>query len=107
MWCSEMRVDSKEESYPSTVSFKDIQVAAGHSSVAIPLWYVVGKEHADANKYYVITNWWKERMSTGRYELPTLDSSLYNTEEDLEELLRQAATRHNGSASADTVAPVI
>ena len=106
MWCSEMKVDSKEESYPSTVSFKDIQVAAGHSAVAIPLWYVVGKEHANANKYYVITNWWKERMSTGQYELPTLDSSLYNTEEDLEELLRQAAT---SSTSADTVlvAPVI
>ena len=65
MWCSEMKVDSNEESYQSTVSFKDIQVAAGHSAVAIPLWYVVGKAHANANKCYVITNWWKERMSNG------------------------------------------
>ena len=107
MWCSEIQVDSKEESYQSTGNFQDIQSVAGHSAVAIPLGYCVGREHADANKYYVITNWWQERMSNGRYELPTLDSKLYNTEEDLEELLRQAATRGGGSAPGGAVAAVI
>lgn len=108
MWCSEIHVDSKEESYQSTGNFQEIQLAAGHAAVAIPLGYCVGREHADANKYYVITNWWHERMSNGRYELPTLDSKLYNTEEDLAELLRQAQKSGGGdSAPRDAVAAVI
>ena len=87
---------------------QEIQLAAGHAAVAIPLGYCVGREHADANKYYVITNWWHERMSNGRYELPTLDSKLYNTEEDLAELLRQAQKSGGGdSAPRDAVAAVI
>ena len=58
------------------------------SAVAIPLWYIIGKDKPDSQKYCVITNWWKPRSPGGVYQLPTLDPSLYGnpgviTPEDL------------------------
>ena len=66
----------KEDSVPATQSFADIQ-GAQLSALAIPLWYAIGKNHPDSFKYCVITNWWKNRMRDGSYQLPTLDASLY------------------------------
>ena len=80
MWCSEVTVRNAEA--PPTKSFADIQLAAKLAAVAIPLWYLLGKNHADANKYCVITNWWKYRMKDGWYRLPTIDPSLYGGELD-------------------------
>ena len=77
MWCSPMAV--KEEIVQTTESFAEIQSLAKLAAVAIPLWYVIGKGHPNSNKYCVITNWWKYRMSDGWYRLPTLDASLYGT----------------------------
>jgi len=51
------------------------------SAVAIPLWYVLGKEHPDALKYCVLTNYWKVRMSDGWHRMPKLDASLYGGEQ--------------------------
>ena len=60
-------------------SMEGIQQKAQMAALAIPLWYVLGEEHEDANKYCVITNWWKERQSDGTYALPKLDlKQLYN-----------------------------
>ena len=78
MWYAPIEVE--EECHQSTKDFSEIQAAAKLSAVAIPLWYVVGKEHPDASKYCVITNWWKNRMSTGHYMLPSLDATLYGGE---------------------------
>ena len=81
MWCSQIDVDPNNiaESYPPTKNFKDIQAIAGFAAVAIPLRYVFGKNHQHSKKYYVTTNWWKERTRDGEYRLPVLDSSLYST----------------------------
>ena len=49
------------------------------SAIAIPLWYLVGKNHADGDKYGVITNCWKYRLADGKCALPKLDESLYQT----------------------------
>ena len=76
LWCAKIEVED-DESMESTGSFSDIQKSASLSAVAIPLWYVLGKEHPDALKYCVVTNYWKIRMSDGWYRLPMLDSSLY------------------------------
>jgi hypothetical protein len=58
--------------------FGDIQQLAKMSTVAIPMRYGTGKDDLpDSNKYCVITNWWKERQSNGRYTMPGLDPSLY------------------------------
>ena len=75
MWCTGVNVQNKIAQ--STNSFADIQAAAKLAAVAIPLWYVIGKNKPDSNKYCVITNWWKYRMSDGWYRLPTLDASMY------------------------------
>ena len=78
LWCSEVTVvDSAEQ---PTKSFSDIQSVAKLAAVAIPLWYVIGKDQPNSNKYCVITNWWKHRMQDGWYRLPTLDASLYGGE---------------------------
>lgn len=76
LWCAKISVQ-EQESVQSTSSFSDIQAAAQLSAVAIPLWYIIGKDHPDSFKYCVITNWWKYRMRDGWYRLPTLDASLY------------------------------
>jgi hypothetical protein len=81
LWWAGIQVEQEEESVPSTDNFTDIQSAAKLSAIAIPLRYVIGHEKANSNKYCVITNWWKERMSDGGYRLPTLDASLYCHEE--------------------------
>ena len=76
LWCANIEVE-ESESVQSTRHFADIQSAAKLSAVAIPLWYLVGKNHASAYKYCVITNWWKYRMSDGWFRMPSLDASLY------------------------------
>jgi hypothetical protein len=76
LWWAEIEVEATE-SIQSTAKFSDIQLSAKLSAVAIPLCYIIGREKADSNKYCVITNWWKERVSNGSYSLPTLDASLY------------------------------
>ena len=47
------------------------------SAVAIPLHYVMGVGHEDANKFCVITNWWKPRQRNGWYFIPSLDVAAY------------------------------
>ena len=78
MWCASLSVE--EEVVVATSSFADIQSAAKLSAVALPLWYLIGKNHPDSFKYCVITNWWKHRMSDGWYRLPSVDASLYGGE---------------------------
>ena len=56
--------------------YKDIQLLAKMSFVAIPLRYVLEGKPNSAH-YCVITNWWKDRSSDGQYQHPVLDSSLY------------------------------
>ena len=58
---------------------EDIKAVAKMAIVAIPLWYIVGKNKEHSNKYCVLTNWWKERQKNGQYRLPGLDFSLYKT----------------------------
>ena len=76
LWCASIEVEGSE-CVPSTADFANIQSAAKLSDVALPLWYLVGKEHPSAFKHCVITSWWKYRMSDGWYRMPTLDASLY------------------------------
>jgi hypothetical protein len=54
-----------------------IQNIAKMSAMAIPLRFALGKNHPDANKYCVITNWWRERNRQEIYGYPTLDFDLY------------------------------
>ena len=75
LWCADISV--KEEIVQCTDAFADVQAAAKLAAIAIPLWYILGKQHPNSNKYCVITNWWKYRMQDGWYRLPTLDTSLY------------------------------
>lgn len=55
----------------------EIKKIARMSGVAIPLWYVFGMEHPNAQKYCVITNWWKPRYRGDRYFMPSLDFNCY------------------------------
>ena len=75
LWCARMQMNHRD--VQCTNSFSDIQVSAKLAAVAIPLWYAIGHDHPDSNKYCVITNWWKYRMKDGWYRLPCLDESLY------------------------------
>lgn len=78
MWCAEVEVQVDEVS--STEDFKQVQSAARMAAVAIPLWYIIGKDKPDSNKYCVITNWWKYRMKDGGYRLPTIHPEMYGEE---------------------------
>ena len=73
LWCAKIHV---EDEFVQSALFADIQSAAKLSAVAIPLWCIVGKQHAHADKYCVITNWWRYRMCDGGYRLPTVDAAL-------------------------------
>ena len=82
MWCATLIVeDEDEQDLPplnDDSAMKDLQAIAKISAVAIPLWYVLGRDHEDSNKFCVITNWWKNRTKDGSYELPSLDPKLYS-----------------------------
>ena len=97
---------ANKESYQSTTSLSEVQGKAGLSAVAIPLSYVFGDQHECAQKYYVTTNWWKERMSDGSYKLSTLDFTLYEgcstAMEDLEDLsaMQQETTNRGQKRSS-------
>ena len=78
LWCANVTVN--KDVCKTTDQFSEIQKAAKLAAVALPLWYVIGKDHPDSNKYCVITNWWKYRMRDGWYRLPTLDPTLYGGE---------------------------
>ena len=101
MWYSRIEVEPTPSIEP-TKQFSDIQYAAKFAAVAIPLWYVIGKDKPDSYKYCVITNWWKERMSDGSYRLPTLDASLYDADIELEEFLAAAAAPNTAPAAVPT-----
>ena len=58
-------------------SFEGIQNVARMSAMAILLWFALGEGHPNANKYCVITNWWKERNHEGIYMHPSLDFAHY------------------------------
>ena len=64
---------------PKTI--EAIQRLAKMAFVGIALKYSKGGKDAgaDADKHCVITNWWKDRLRGGRYKLPYLDLSLYET----------------------------
>ena len=95
MWCATLNVeeeneeelpafnDSKEiEETAKLPAIKELQAVAKMSAVAIPLSYIIGRNHKDSNKFCVITNWWKYRMADGTYQLPTLDPKLYGARKD-------------------------
>ena len=106
VWCANILVDPNKESHQSTTSLSEVQGKAGLSAVAIPLSYVFGDQHEYAQKYYVTTNWWKERMSDGSYKLSTLDFTLYEgcstAMEDLEDLsaMQQETTNRGQKRSS-------
>jgi hypothetical protein len=86
MWYAGMNVVNDHTNIAG--SFAEIQQDAKMAAVAIPLWYLIGKDKPDSQLYCVITNWWKPRSPGGVYQLPTLDPSLYGnpgiiTAEDL------------------------
>jgi hypothetical protein len=90
MWYAGMNV--VQDHTTNVGSFAEIQQHAKMAAVAIPLWYVIGKDKPDSQLYCVITNWWKPRSPGGVYQLPTLDPSLYGnpgiiTQEDLRDAL--------------------
>ena len=97
LWCAKIQME--EEQTPSTSSFGDIQAAAQLSAVAIPLSYVVGNKSPDADKYCVITNWWKHRMPDGSYGLLSLEETLYR-DIDLAACFREASNKEGGSSGA-------
>ena len=75
LWCADIQLE--EEGIPAA-SLSEVQSKARLSAVAIPLWYVLGKNSANATKYCVITNWWKYRMKNGTYCLPKLEPEMYD-----------------------------
>jgi len=93
--------DFNVESVPSQ-SVAAIKDSALMSAVAIPMRYALGRgdatmpvtkvdgtlqEHMNnAQKYCVLTNWWKERMENGKYELPGLNFSMYKSVEEDEDV---------------------
>jgi hypothetical protein len=86
MWYAGMNV--VQDQMNNAGSFAEIQRDAKMAAVAIPLWYLIGKDKPDSQLYCVITNWWKPRSQGGVYKLPTLDPSVYGnhgiiTQEDL------------------------
>ena len=85
-----MQLDATESS-PATKQFSDIQLSAKMTVVAIPLRYILGDDHPHANKFYVMTNWWKERMADGAYDMPRLSAQLYYENTSEEDLLAMAA----------------
>ena len=109
MWCAEMQVDATENS-PATKQFSDIQSSAKLAAIAIPLWYILGEDHPHANKFYVMTNWWKERMTDGAYDLPRLSAQLYSESTPEEDLLAMAAGADNdntGNMSPEGVRGIV
>ncbi len=94
MWCAPVTVEEGE--LPETDSFKELQAIAKMSAVAIPLWYVIGKNQPNSNKYCVITNWWRYRMPDGSYQLPTLVPELYKSVQadfDIEAMFQAASSK--------------
>lgn len=75
MWYAPMTMI--EASIPPPKSISQAKKHAQMSAVAIPFHFIVGDNHADSNKYCVITNWWRERNPKGYYVLPALDPNLY------------------------------
>ena len=76
MWYAPVVVEELQMEDPPT-SEEGLKGLAKIAAVAIPLHYIVGKNHDCALKYCVITNWWRERREDGAYMLPTLDFTLY------------------------------
>ena len=59
------------------VSYEEVVQQSEMAALAIPLRYALGEKSEHKNCYCVITNWWKERVRNGGYELPKLDPLLY------------------------------
>ena len=48
------------------------------AAVAVPLRYGLGSmENPSSRKYCVLTNWWKERTKDGKYQIPSLEPTMY------------------------------
>ena len=95
MWCADIAVAEQDDpKCPATDKFSDIQSAGKLSALALPLSYLVGTKHPHANKYCVITNWWKHRMKDGWYRLPTLDPTLYGCGKLVQKPVNNALTFH-------------
>ena len=78
MWYADISVEPEDSANVHVANnFEDTQAAAKLAAVALPLGHILGKDHPNATKYCVITNWWKHRMEDGWYRLPTLDATLY------------------------------
>ena len=80
LWYAPIKMVDVSHFPPS--KFDGIQRIAKMSGIAIPLHYMLGKSHADANKYCVLTNWWRERNCKGNYVLPSLDFERYKEAEE-------------------------
>ena len=107
MWYAPITVEGEDEDeLPPTGHFAELQGIAKLSAMAIPLWYIIGKEKTHSNKYCVITNWWKYRMKDGVYGLPTLDPELYKplaNNFDWRSMMTAAGTKnHSGRNSIYT-----
>ena len=93
---------------PAPSSEDEVKKVAKFGAVAIPLRYALGsKRGPSAKKYCVITNWWKERKSNGKYELASLDASLYKRN-DNKDLVEEAfvEARYDSDGEAVPVAAV-
>jgi hypothetical protein len=103
MWCAEALLLPNDSDV--TKEFSDIQSSAKMSAVAIPLSHTFGHGHQHSKKYYVFTNWWKERTANGEYELPSLSlsSNLYSSPYNDQDLAAAAAAPANGQSKANTI----
>lgn len=82
-------INMTEATQPIPEDFNAIQNLAKMSTVAIPMSFGIGQDKPDSNKYCVITNWWKERQSNGRYTKPGLDPNYYLRRDNYEEILER------------------
>jgi hypothetical protein len=82
LFYSPLRLESTN--CPAPKNMEAIKRLAKMSFIAIPMKYCTGMDDDHSRKVCVLTNWWKERTSQGRYKLPGLDFSFYqkcNTDE--------------------------
>ena len=76
LWYAPVSLSTEEDKWSD---IEEIQECANQAGVAMPLWYLLGRDDPSAKKYCVITNWWKTRRLDGTYKIPDLEPSLYGT----------------------------
>ena len=76
LWYAPMEMSPSHDVQPPQ-SLDRIKRLARMSGLAIPLRFMLGNDGPNANKYCVLTNWWRERNAKELYLLPTLDFDRY------------------------------